>query len=144
MQPMTFIKPTSNLSFTSRMEDNIQWACVQAGQFPREGLMELLVCHGGWTKMGMGGMCKVTSAPLAPLHHLRDFYGSSHLTQISHLGFAPSTLPALRFLKLSSVWFSLTTIPRECGNPNRGNSWYIYMQLGSGASASFPRLLLPH
>jgi hypothetical protein len=88
--------------------------------------MELSVCHGRWTTMGMGGMCKFTSAPLASLHFLRDFYGSSHSAQISNLGFAPSTLPALCFLKLSSVWFSLTAMPWECENPKRGNYWYIY------------------
>jgi hypothetical protein len=123
---MTFIKPDATLSFTSRMEDNIQWACVKAGEFPRVGLMVLSVCHGRWTMMGMGGISKVTSTPLAPLHFLGEFYGSSHLAQISHLGFSPSTLPALRFLKLSSVLFSLTAMPQECGNNNRGHSWYSY------------------
>jgi hypothetical protein len=56
---MTFIKPDATVSFTSRMEDNIQWACVQAGQFPRVGLMELSVCHGIWMTMGMGGMSPI-------------------------------------------------------------------------------------
>jgi hypothetical protein len=126
MQLNVFNKHVATLAFISRMEDSIQSASGQARQFPRAGLMELSVRHGGWTTMGTGGMCKVTSAPLVPLHFLRVCYGSSHSAQLLHLGFAPVILLALRFLKPSPVWFSLTAMPWECGKPKRGPSWYSY------------------
>jgi hypothetical protein len=71
-------------------------------------------------------VCKVTSAPLALLHFIQVCYGSFHSTQFSHLCFAPFSLPSLRALLLSFVWFSFFSMPREHGKPKRGPSWYFY------------------
>ena len=72
--------------------------------------------------MGMGGVCKVTSAPLALLHFILVFYGSFHLAQFSHFCFTSFSLPALRALLLSFIWISFSAMLRERGNPKRGPS----------------------
>jgi hypothetical protein len=70
MQPKPFMSPVDTCAFKSWMEDIIHRALGPIGQFPRVGLMELLVHHGGWAMMGMGGMRKVTSTPLMLLHFI--------------------------------------------------------------------------
>jgi hypothetical protein len=71
MQPKTFMRHVATCAFNSWMEDIIHRVLGQVGQFPRVGLMELLVHHGGWVMMGMGGMRKVTSTPLMLLHFIQ-------------------------------------------------------------------------
>jgi hypothetical protein len=95
MQSLILKDLVSSLALVSRMEGSIQGASKKARCLPRASLMEPSVCHGWLMTMGMGGMCKVTSAPMAPLHFLRVCYSTSQLVQFLHFGFSLVILLAL-------------------------------------------------